>query len=149
MLVEFTDYACMGSMSFGNRTDLYLYESSYSSKIIGFTPREIFGNNWPGDISVGGAFNVKLHNESIINGDEISNHAQYAYFSTVSNRICRFDPYQNSNNIDYCTSYWFRKESVPVRYAGITCDDTGALWTSGGSSWDYIRPGFCIGKNVS
>ena len=149
MLVEVTDYACMGSMSYGNGTDLYLYESTYSSKIIGFTPREIFGNNWPNDIPVGGAFNVKLHNEWITNGDEISNHAQYAYFSTVSNRICRYDPYQNSNNIDYCTSYWYKKELVPVRYSGITCDDTGVLWTSGGSSWKYIRPGFCIGKNVS
>lgn len=149
MLVEVTDYACMGSMRYGSSTDLYWYESTYRSKIIGFTPREIFGNNWPSDIPVGGAFNVKLHNEWITNGDEISNHAQYAYFSTVSNRICRYDPYQNSNNIDYCTSYCYRQELTPVRYSGISCEDNGALWTSSGSSWDYIRPGFCIGKNVS
>lgn len=147
MLVEVTDYACMGSMSFGSSTYLYWYESTYSSKIIGFTPREIFGNKWPDDIGISGAFNVSMNNEWIHNGDEISNHAQYPYFSTVSNRICRFDPYQNSNNVNYCTSYWYRKDS-PVRYSGISCNDTGALGTHD-SYMLYVRPGFCIGKVVA
>lgn len=150
ILVEVTDYSCIGSVSSDRITTIQYNETAYNSKVIGFTPRELFGDTWPSELGYSGAYSVSVNDTYVNDGDTISNHGQYSYFATIGNRICHNDPYYNSQALSYMTTYRGYYYLTPPSYTSIYCSEKGKQ-TSGPSSTSfyYVCPGFCIGKTPS